>query len=108
MSGHEGSNSGADDYHRQMLRSALPWRHGGQFASVREAVSGDDAVVTCFCCDGILVRGSDVPEAHWLRQGDFYCRNCDLLIWREELIEGWPAGRVPCRKHLNVGTKENS
>jgi hypothetical protein len=56
--------------------------------------------MTCFCCGRTLVRGSDLPEAHWLRQGDFYCRRCDLLIWREEVIEGWPAGRLPCRKHV--------
>jgi len=64
--------------------------------------------MTCFCCGTTLVRGSDVPEAHWLRQGDFYCHNCDLLIWREELIEGRPAGRVPCRKHSPSAQKEKS
>jgi len=51
------------------------------------------------------VRGSDLPEAHWLRQGDFYCSTCELVIWREELIEGWPTERNPCRKHRGVAAK---
>jgi len=51
------------------------------------------------------VRASDIPEAHWLRQGDLYCRTCRLLIWREELIDAWPVERVSCRKHRSVTTK---
>jgi len=62
-------------------------------------------VITCFCCAKGLVRASDIPEAHWLRQGDLYCRTCELLIWREELVDGWPVERVPCRKHLALATK---
>jgi hypothetical protein len=62
-------------------------------------------VITCFCCAKGLVRASDIPEAHWLRQGDLCCRTCELLIWREELGEGWPAERVPCSKHPALAAK---
>jgi len=62
-------------------------------------------VITCFCCAKGLVRASDIPEAHWLRQGDLYCRSCALLIWREELLDGWPVERVLCRKHVALATK---
>jgi hypothetical protein len=62
-------------------------------------------VITCFCCANGLVRASDIPEAHWLRQGDLYCRTCELVIWREELFDGWPVERVLCHKHLTRATK---
>jgi len=61
--------------------------------------------MTCFCCGRTVVRATDIPEAHWLRQGDLYCRTCELLIWREELVDGWPVERVPRRKHLALATK---
>ena len=62
-------------------------------------------MITCFCCAKGLVRASDIPETHWLRQGDFYCRTCELLIWREELVDGWTVERLPCRKHPASATK---
>jgi hypothetical protein len=64
--------------------------------------------MTCFCCAGPLVRATNVPDARWLRQGDLFCRNCDLLIRREQLVEGWPAERAPCQKHREATAKEEA
>jgi len=60
--------------------------------------------MTCYCCAKPLVRGSDIPEARWLRQGDLYCRTCELVIWREHLVDGWPVEHVQCRTHRTATT----
>jgi len=65
--------------------------------------------MTCFCCAEPLVRATDIPDARWLRPGDRYCRTCDVVIWREHVIDGWPTDRVPCRKHQGaVAAKEGA
>lgn len=55
--------------------------------------------MTCFCCGGNLARATDIPEARWLRQGDRYCRDCALVIAREQLVDGWPSAPARCAKH---------
>ena len=61
--------------------------------------------MNCFCCAGMLVRASDLPEAHWLRQGDLYCRTCRMTIWREEFIDGWSTERTACPRHRTTTTE---
>jgi hypothetical protein len=61
--------------------------------------------VNCYCCERDLVRAADRPAVRWMRQGDLYCRNCDLLIRREQLVDDWPAERLPCPKHRTAATK---
>jgi len=64
--------------------------------------------MTCFCCTQPLVRASDIPDARWLRQGDLWCVRCELVVWREQLVDGWPAERCPCSRHRDRGTKGGS
>jgi hypothetical protein len=61
--------------------------------------------MTCVCCAKTLVRATDIPEARWLRPGDLYCRACELIVWREELVDGWPADRARCEKHRTRTTE---
>jgi len=55
--------------------------------------------MTCYCCGSPLVRAADIPDARWLRNGDRYCAECERVIPREQLTDGWPAARRPCGKH---------
>jgi hypothetical protein len=52
-----------------------------------------------------LLRASHKPDARWMRHGDRYCSECELVIPREQLVEGWPVERVPCPKHRTTAAK---
>jgi hypothetical protein len=58
--------------------------------------------LVCYCCESSLVRAADLPDVRWMRPGDRYCSDCDHVVVREQLLDGWPAARWPCRRHRDV------
>jgi hypothetical protein len=58
--------------------------------------------MTCYCCGSPLARASDVPDVRWMRYGDRYCGQCEHVVSREQLVDGWPTERWRCLLHRDA------